>query len=91
MQRRGGGGGLGDALDRADEGDEIGFADDLQFAFRGAADRCLVERRQGGAAAGLAQRSGMQQVLPAAKSCTKAAPLTFAGRSTRGTLRPTTL
>ena len=25
------------------------------------------------------------------KSCTKAAPLTFAGRSTRGTLRPTTL
>ena len=26
-----------------------------------------------------------------AKSCTKAAPLTFAGRSTRGTLRPTTL
>ena len=63
MQRGGGRGGLGDALDRADEGHEIGFAHDLQFALRGAADRGLVERRQGGAAAGLAQRPGMQQVF----------------------------
>jgi hypothetical protein len=68
VRRRGGSGGLRDALDRADEGHEVGLADDLQLApymmmGGGTADRGLVERRQGGAAAGLAQRAGVQDIL----------------------------
>ena len=56
-------GGLGYAFDRADESHEIGLPDDLQFAFCRATDCGFVERRQSGAAAGLAQRAGVQDIL----------------------------
>ena len=63
VRRRGSGGCLCDALDRADECHEVGFADDLQVTLGGTADRRLVEPRQGRTAVGLAQRAGMQDVL----------------------------
>ena len=60
--RRRDGSRLRDALDRADEGHEVGLAHDLQFTFRGTTDRRLVEPDQRGAAIGLAQRARMQHV-----------------------------
>ena len=62
LRRRRDGSRLRDALDRADEGHEVGLAHDLQFTFRGTTDRRLVEPDQRGAAIGLAQRARMQHV-----------------------------
>jgi hypothetical protein len=60
--------GLRDALDRADEGHEVGLTNDLQLTpymmmSGGTADRGLVERCQGGAAIWLAQRARVQDIL----------------------------
>ena len=92
MPRCRGRGGLGHALDRADEGDEVGLADDLQLPplVGGAPDRRLVERRQRGAAAGLAQCAGMQDVL-GQDVVHESGAAHLRRQVERGTLRPTTL
>ena len=62
MQRRGNGGALGHTLDRTDEGHEIDLAHDLQLALHRLADGRLIQRRQRGAAVGLAQRARVQDI-----------------------------